>query len=774
MKRVAVRRFGLRGKLFTAFAIVLLPMLALLLVGFRTNLALREELILDDQRLTAEAVAVQVDSAFDAAIGLGWAVANDPLTQTLEPARLDAHLRRLIERYPFYQAISVFDAKGLNRGYGHLTLSPEPRFSIADYVHFQTVVATNTPVISQVIELRRPASVAGIVAAVPVRDAADQVVGVVTVVMAADQLAKRYEETRLLPGQAIVLTDRTGRLAFHTLRRNHPFAAGASMQTLEPLRGALSGMATRVTEFADPVTGDVRLGAFVPTLQYRWAVGVTMPPAVAMAPVYDLLRQQLLAFAGILLLCVVLASFIARYLAQPILRFAEAARALGRGDLARRVDVRTGDEIEHLGASFNEMASQLQAREQELTRHRDHLEELVEARTLELQTAKERAEVANRAKTEFLAKMSHELRTPLNAVLGYAQMLKMDKGLTERQARGLSTIESSGSHLLLLIEDILDLAKIEAGKLELSVAPLELASFLSGIADIIRVRAQEKGLQFVCEADDLPPLVNADPRQLRQVLLNLLGNAVKFTDHGQVSLRVRALPGDDALAPLRFTIADTGTGIAPQELDTLFQPFHQLGPFNERRGGAGLGLAISRQIVRAMGSDIHVQSEPGRGSVFWFDLRLSLVRDRPASPPAEPVAVVYGGPRKTVLVVDDVAENRWMLVDMLHPLGFATFEAEDGRQGVEKALALRPDLILMDSVMPQMDGLEATRRLRALPGGKQIAIIAISASASGTDEAAALAAGASAFLRKPFRATELFALLEKHLDLRFLQEPAGG
>jgi len=396
-----------------------------------------------------------------------------------------------------------------------------------------------------------------------------------------------------------------------------------------------------------------------------------------------------------------------------------------------------------------------------------HQRETELAHTVErLAMMRDQAADASRAKSEFLASMSHELRTPLNAILGYAQLLQWDRDLSPKQTSGLSTIEKSGQHLLTLIDDILDLAKIEAGKLELHALPLDLPSFLQGIVDIIKVRAQQKGLRFEYAPSGLPPMVQADEKQLRQVLLNLLGNAAKFTDAGSVCLRVQAQPEGDEQVRLRFEVEDSGLGIAAEDLKTLFQPFQQVGDIERRRGGTGLGLAISRQLVRLMGSDIEVDSAPGRGSRFAFTLRLPLAHAE-ATVTADRIATGYDGERKKVLVIDDVAENRAVLIDMLRPLGFLTYEAHDGREGLERAIALQPDMILMDNVMPVMSGLEATRRMRDLPALRHVPVIAISASATKADKDKAVDAGATDFLPKPFRATQLLALFERHLGIRF-------
>ncbi|MGQ7936011.1 ATP-binding protein [Paraburkholderia sp. D1E] len=418
------------------------------------------------------------------------------------------------------------------------------------------------------------------------------------------------------------------------------------------------------------------------------------------------------------------------------------------------------DELDRVVTAFNSMGARL------------HDAYLAERDATAQREARHLAEAANRAKSEFLANMSHELRTPLNGILGYAQILLRDSNQSERQRNAVEVIHRSGEHLLTLIDDTLDFARIEAGKLRIEMSDVSLPGVLDTIRDIIGVKAEQKRLRFLCEsAADLGCAVRADERRLRQVLLNLLANAVRFTDAGWVSLQVTRTPA----GAVRFCVRDSGIGIPADRLSAIFEPFEQAGSPERRAGGAGLGLAISQQFVRAMDGEIRVESEVAHGSAFWFDLAPAVVDASAAradlSTPAARRVTGYTGPRRKVLMIDDEPVNRAVVIEFLEQLGFDAVEAASGHEGLAKARSEAPSLIMTDILMPEMDGLETTRRLRRLPGLGDIPIIVVSANPSWSDEKRSTDAGANAFLSKPIDFDRLQTHLADLLALEWTYSP---
>jgi len=451
-----------------------------------------------------------------------------------------------------------------------------------------------------------------------------------------------------------------------------------------------------------------------------------------------------------LLLIVGIIFIIGKIFTDPIIKLKEAAAQIGEGDLETRVEIKSRDELGLLAQTFNEMTVQLKTQEQDLIR------------------AKEGAEVANKAKSDFLSHMSHEIRTPLNAILGYAQILRMNGSLDSKQEKAVTTIETSGSHLLELINRILDIAKIEAGQTELKLSDFNLTSLIEGLAIMFRERCESKRLEFGLDGLDQEPIyVYGDEGKLRQVLVNLLGNAVKFTDQGKVNLKFEMIEGHKYI----FKIRDTGAGISFEAKVKIFESFMQA-EAGLHHGGTGLGLTISKELVELMGGKLLVDSQVGKGSCFSISLELPPAkktvpprskRNRRAIRLSEKYSV-------KALVVDDAQVNRELLSEVLQTVGIEIMEAENGKEALERLGEFEPHIIFMDRRMPGMNGEEAVKAIVKKHGPDRFKIVAITAAAFDHQRENFKLLGYDDYIVKPFRISHIHDCIKRLLDVEFEYE----
>ncbi len=688
---------------------------------------------------TARALALTVNERLANVEAALRVLATSPSLGSGDLAAFHAQAREVLQGYPGADIILAgADGQQLINTYRSFG-DPLPRRNIAEAV--TRVFATGQPFVSNLFRgavtkrLMISLDVPVVRGGQPIYD--------LSMTFPADSLAQILLDQHFLSNWVAAIVDRAGVVAARTINPERYVG-----QLVRPELG--EGLAAEAEGTLDSRTPD----GVAATVAYSragasgWAVAIGVPKAELMANLWRWLWWSVGGAVLLSVLGILIAMVQGHRIARAIRGLVEPALALGCGEPipVPAFDIREAEEVGHALVKAGQ---------------------LLEERAREHEKA-ERAEAANRAKSAFLANMSHEIRTPMNAILGFTQIMLSKSVLAPRDRENLEIIQRSGRNLLTLINDVLEMSKIEAGRIDVVPKTFDLHDLLGDVQAMLKAPAEGKGLHWELSiASDVPRYAVADEGKLRQIVVNLAGNAIKFTDAGGVVLRAATPAGRDGVTQLVIEVEDTGPGIPPEELGRVFEVFHQTAT-GLAKGGSGLGLAISGRHAQLMGGQITVSSVVGQGSLFRVEIPLTVGSSTDISRPPVGRRVVGlrpGQGEQRILIVDDKSDNRLFLRRLLEPLGFSVREATNGLEAVAAWQAWHPGLILMDIVMPEMDGHEATRRIKAMPEGNGVRIVALSASAFEEDREAVMDTGADDFVRKPVTAEDLLAIIGKHLGI---------
>ncbi|NET08822.1 MAG: response regulator [Symploca sp. SIO2B6] len=632
-----------------------------------------------------------------------------------------------------------------------------------------------------------------IAAVQPIYDADNNIQGVLGVAISLDTVNQFLESIQVGESGQIIVIERDGNIVSSSTKEQPFIIQGETTERLKATESQIPLVKATANylegHFGDlqgikesqnldfHIEGEKHFLQITPLQDSRgldWLIVVVIPEADFMGQINENTRTTIMLCLAAVAVASIVGIITARWVTHPLLSLNTAAKQISQGEWDNITNIERNDEVGELARSFGSMGKQLKESFESLERSNTELDQRVKKRTQELEIAKEKAEVANQAKSSFIANMSHELRSPLNAILGFTQVMTRSQTLNQEHQENVSIISRSGEHLLSLINNVLNLSKIEAGKISLNEKSFDLHRLLNDIEDMFHIKAKEKELQLLVEhLNVVPRYIYTDEVKLRQVLINLINNSIKFTSEGGISIRVKGESISSERSRIMFDVEDTGAGIAPEEVGKLFEAFTQTETGKQAQEGTGLGLLISRRFIQLMGGDIRVQSQVGQGTTFSFDIEATLSTENEIDTQTTQnciIALEPGHPQYRILIVDDKPLNRKLLIKLLSPLGFDLREADNGQEAVNIWHEWHPHLIWMDIRMPVMDGFTATKKIKETPQGQKTIIIALTASVLEEEKAVVLSAGCDGFMRKPFREDDIFKAMAEKLGVRYVYE----